>query len=306
MCEKNADCGEGSVCLGGAFGILQGECRKSCTANTDCRAPDYECAKPDPVPTADGGVAPAAAGAFAVPAQCQALPKTDQLAANQAGLACDVGPDAGVSPCGDGFCSGGACSGVCTTDAHCGANGACIDIGTAGSLGLCQETCSVDTDCARYVKNGQVGCNDVGTRKLCGAKQFPLDPGLVGKACTMDAECGSGQCAQTLGLAGTPAPGGYCTLIGCTNSTECGGGTCLGTAPISGCYSSCKADTDCRSGYTCQDRASGNMTTPMAKVCAPPPPVRDGGTAAPDAGTPATPATPRSPSDAGVAAPDAG
>jgi hypothetical protein len=297
-CDKDADCGQGSVCLGAALGgLLQGECRKSCNANTDCR-PNYECAKPDPVPARDGGAATAATGALAIPAQCQALPATDQLTDNQTGLACSTAPDAGVSPCGDGVCAAGACTGVCTTDSHCGANGACIDVGLPGSAGTCQETCNVDTDCARYVKNGDIGCNPSGARKLCGLKQFPLDPGLVGKACTATTECGSGECAQTLGLQGTPAPGGYCTLLGCADSTSCGGGTCLGTAPISGCYVNCKADTDCRSGYQCQDRATGNTTTPMAKVCAPIPPVRDGGVAsgATDAATP-SPAV-----DAGVAA----
>lgn len=296
QCEKNADCGEGSVCLGAAFGILQGECRKSCAANTDCRSPDYECAKPDPVAARDGGVAPPATGALAIPAQCQALPKADQLADNQTGVACSTAPDAGVSPCGDGFCFGGACTGICTADSHCGANGACIDVGLPGSAGTCQETCNVDTDCARYVKNGDVGCNTAGARKLCGAKQYPLDPGLVGKACTADTECGSGTCTQTLGLPGVPTPGGYCTLIGCADNTQCGGGTCVGTAPVSACYLSCKADTDCRSGYQCQDRAIGTMAAPMtAKVCAPIPPVRDGGTptAGSDGGTPV---------DAGVAA----
>jgi hypothetical protein len=61
-------------------------------------------------------------------------------------------------------------------------------------------------------------------------------------------------------------------------------------SPISGCYANCKADTDCRSGYTCQDRATGNMTTSMAKICAPPPAVRDAGAPANanDAGKPST------------------
>jgi hypothetical protein len=297
-CERDADCGQGSVCLGAAFGLLQGECRKGCMSNADCRAPDYECAIPDPLPARDGGVAAPTTGGLALAAQCQAVPKTDQLSDNQTGVACSNRADAGVSPCGDGFCAGAACSGICTTDSHCGAGGACVDVGLPGSMGTCQETCTVDTDCARYVQNGTVGCNQAGARKLCGAKQFPLAPGLVGKTCATTAECGAGRCEQSLGLPPVPAPAGYCTIIGCTDSAQCGGGTCVGTL-LAACYANCKADTDCRAGYQCQDRATGGMTSTTAKVCAPIPPVRDGGVAGPtnDAATP-----PATASDAGVAA----
>jgi len=299
-CGKDSDCGPGSVCLGAALGLLRGECRKSCTSNTDCRAPEYECAKQMiPTRTNDAGVANPGAAGLALAPQCQALPKTDKLADNQTGLACvaEGTPDAGVSPCGDGFCAAGACTGICVKDSDCGANAACVPTGILpGSAGTCQETCSVDTDCARYVKNGGIGCIDVDTRKLCGPKQFPLDPGLVGKACTANTECGSGDCATTLGTAAVPAPGGYCSLLGCTADAQCGGGTCVGSNFGSRCYANCTADTQCRTGYTCQERATVGMTT--GKVCAPPTPVRDGGTPSTDSGTPSTPVTP---SDAGVA-----
>jgi hypothetical protein len=195
-CSKDADCGQGSVCLGAVLGVLRGECRKSCSANTDCRAPDYECAK-QMLPASDAGAAAVGAGAAALAPQCQALPKTNHLTDNQTGLACETTPDAGVSPCGDGFCFAGACTGVCVKDSDCGSNAACIPTGVLpGSGGTCQETCNVDSDCARYGKAGlNIGCVASDSRKLCTQKS----------TCENNSQCPTGTVCTERTFNGMPA-----------------------------------------------------------------------------------------------------
>ncbi|MDB4974917.1 MAG: hypothetical protein JWN48_3258 [Myxococcaceae bacterium] len=276
-CSSNADCGSGAVCLGSALNFLKGECRKSCTSNSDCRE-GYECAKQAEVP-ADAGL-PTTIAALRLPDQCQAKPKADTLAAGQAGAACTTPTDGGVATeCGDGFCAGGSCSGICNEDSTCGVGAVCIPNGFYGSAGTCQQACTADRDCKQFKANGTVGCIEANARKICGAKVFPLAPGVVGTACTADAQCGTtGQCQDTLGLRQTPAPGGYCSVLGCQDDSVCGGGTCAAGT----CYAGCTSDASCRSGYTCQSvRVSAQVN---AQVCAP------AGTATTgDAGTPTTP-----------------
>jgi hypothetical protein len=274
-CTSNAQCGVGGVCFGGAAGS-PGECRKSCTATSECGA-GQECATQGTALNGllgggrDGGVAQ-----VLLPSTCQGLPTADKLV-DQVGRACTAQNAAQV--CGDGICTAGACTGVCASNADCGTDGLCRPIGVYGSQGLCVETCNVDTDCARFSAGG-IGCNDVAGVKTCGAKQFPLAAGVVGKACTPATEavdCGAtGDCAEQVGLPPVSAPGGYCSLSPCDNDSMCGGGSCVGTTAASRCYAKCASDTECRTGYSCQERAL--ISGSQGKICAPIAPVRDGGT----------------------------
>lgn len=282
-CENNAACGEGGVCLGAAFGgLVMGECRKGCAAPTDCRT-GYECAKR--ATTADGGVVGGNLPGVDLPAQCQALPATPQLGPNQAGAACSNAADAGAalnSACGTGTCTLGTCSATCVNDSTCGAGSACVPNGYYGTTGSCQETCAQDTDCNQYSATGNIGCVDVNGRKLCTAKQFPLASGVLGTACEEASSCGRGAtCATTLGgsiINPTLAPDGYCTLNGCQDDSVCTDGVCIAGLAGGRCYKSCTIDSQCRSGYSCQERLTAGEVN--AKVCAP--------TGAPrsDAGTP--------------------
>lgn len=295
-CTNNADCGEGGVCFGALLTISPGECRKSCSATSDCRSPEYECAKQPEAPVPDGGVRDGGAngiGALRLPNTCQGFFKADQLTDNQTGLACD--PDDAMSTvCGDGFCAAGSCTGICNKNADCGANGACI-AALYGSVGLCAETCNADSDCTGFAQGG-IGCNEADGQKLCGPKVFPLAPGIVGNACTADTQCSTGDCATALGVQQTPAPDGYCSLLGCSEDAQCGGGTCASSGLGSRCYKNCTSNDGCRTGYSCQPRAAVGMRT--VNVCAP-------GASTPDAGTPvlASDAGTSTPTDAG--APDA-
>jgi Cys-rich repeat protein len=276
-CTNDANCGEGGVCFGAIGALFQGECRKGCKANTDCR-PGYECAQMATAP--DGGTIGGALGRL--PSQCQALPPTQTLGPNQAGAACNDNPDAGTAlnhACDPGACALGACTATCVNDSTCGAGAACIPNGIYGTTGSCQETCAVDTDCNQFAR-GDVGCIDVNGRKLCGPKLFPLAPGVLGKACTEDTDCGKGSCAQTLGGGFTPpaAPGGYCTLNGCQDDSVCTGGACISNGFAGNrCYDGCTVDSECREGYSCQERTSATMVA--TKVCAPATAPRDAGTA---------------------------
>ncbi|MET0286112.1 MAG: hypothetical protein ABW352_16645 [Polyangiales bacterium] len=269
-CTNSANCGQGGVCVGAIGGIVMGECRKSCAAATDCRS-GYECAKVQA--TADAGTA--GAGLLGqLPAQCQALPPTQTLGPDQAGKACSDAADAGVAlnaACDPGFCALGSCSATCVNDSTCGANSVCVPNGIYGTTGSCQETCNADADCNQFSPTGSVGCVEANGRKLCTLKQYPLDTGVLGKACEASSECGRGAtCATTLGggfLNPTPAPGGYCTLNGCQNDSVCTGGVCVGNGAGARCYDSCSVDGECRTGYSCQDRVTSGMAT--SKVCAP-------------------------------------
>lgn len=257
-CTSDSQCGAGGVCFGNTFGLLQGECRKGCASNSDCR-PEYECAKLQNL--ADGGAPPAAIKRL-FPNQCQARPMPDKLTDRSVGTPCGEQADGGVASCASGYCAGNYCTGTCLEDSTCGAGAACLVSNAYGTIGSCQETCNVDTDCKRYTAGGNIGCIDVEGKKLCGPKVLPLEPNVVGKACTENENCGAtGECADTLNR--VPAPGGYCSLLGCQDDTVCGGGSCVGSR----CYVTCASDTDCRSGYACQDRVNAGMTS--VKVCAP-------------------------------------
>ncbi|MDB4989214.1 MAG: Multiple EGF-like-domain protein 3 precursor [Myxococcaceae bacterium] len=295
-CSSDTDCGSNAVCLGAALGIFKGECRHSCTSNADCRD-GYECAMQAEIP-ADAGLPPALT-TLRLPSQCQAKPAANVLT-GQAGTPCTNRNDGGVATeCGAGFCAGNACTGVCTEDSTCGAGAVCVQNGFYGSAGTCTQSCGSDTDCKTYKANGNVGCIAAGSRMVCGPKVYAIAPNMVGKACAADADCGTtGQCLTAIGLAQTPTPGGYCSVIGCQDDSVCGGGSCI--AATATCAAPCTSDASCRPGYSCQSLNSTART--RVDVCAP----SGDGTKPTDAGTRPTDAGTK-PTDAGVSAlPDAG
>jgi hypothetical protein len=285
-CASDAECGTGGVCLAALTGLgsqLKGECRHGCKSDADCRD-GYECATERQAPNSAGSPG---LGLLALPASCQAKPEVVQLT-DQVGKSCEV--DGKSTLCGEGFCTGSYCSGACNVkdDSSCGAKAACLSNNFYGSGGTCEQTCTVDADCTQYAPGGDTGCVEGSTPKLCGPKRFPLDTNVVGKDCTDGAGCGNyGTCANTLGVPGAAAPCGYCTMPGCQDDTVCGGGSCVGVAIISACYVNCTADTQCRAGYTCQDKTTTQMKA--VKVCAVTPVARDGGVAsASDSGSSTT------------------
>lgn len=262
-CSADSACGEGGVCFGALGELLRGECRRTCATDADCRE-GYECAKL--TGTGDAG------GGLELPSTCQPRLVTTPLPADTVGKACTEATAVGM--CGDGICANGACTGPCTTDIDCGAGAKCQLTLSYGTLGACVETCAQDADCHQYTgPGGGVGCIE----GVCNAKVFPLDPGVVGNACTEDAQCGaSGACATSVGLPARAAPGGYCSLQGCSETSQCGGGACIGSAFASRCYKSCAGEADCREGYTCQERMT--IEGMPQSICAPTPPAADAGT----------------------------
>lgn len=290
-CANDADCGSEGACLGALGSFLLGECRKMCSADDDCRHDGYECAKQGQA-DADAG-AQAAATLLRLPNQCQAKPTPDLLMDDQVGAICGNNDD-GVASCGHGYCTPSGCSGICTEDRTCGKGGVCVQNGFYGSAGVCAQTCTVDTDCRSYKATGAVGCVVAADgRRLCTLKQYPLDPNVVGAACTVATAsspatgCGAhGECSASVG--GSEAPGGYCTLSGCPDDSVCGGGACIAVGLSSHCYARCTGDASCRPGYSCVGIPNFSGTS-AADVCVPTP-------VAPDAGS----AAPSEPSDASV------
>jgi hypothetical protein len=110
--------------------------------------------------------------------------------------------------------------------------------------------------------NGNTGNTGDGGGNAGDAGDTPLEPGVVGKACTADTDCGaSGECRDPLrggtyadeNLGSSGPTGGYCTA-NCVSDAECGeGGVCFGTGRRGGeCRKSCAAAADCeRDNYEC-------------------------------------------------------
>jgi hypothetical protein len=266
-CTNDSSCGANGSCFGAIPGLFNGECRKKCTSDGDCRD-GYECAKL----TNAGGDA-GAASPIPLPSTCQPKIKPVQVMANAVGKACTA--ENAAATCGGGGCTAGSCSALCLADGECGTGARCQPVPFYGTLGVCIETCSADNECNQFAgESGGVGCN----MGVCGPKVFPLPPNVVGNACTMRSDCGgSADCATTLGAPARAAPGGYCSLASCASNDQCGGGVCIGVTGVSRCYKGCAANTDCRTGYTCQQRM--NIDGDMAGICAPAPAtMMDGGT----------------------------
>lgn len=220
-CTSSSDCPAGSVCSD------SGDCLKSCTTDADCPRSDYLCTGFDDVP---GDVCFVAGVGTGAPGDaCTSV--TD----------CTGGTD-GICFAGD---PGGYCSEVCSSNAdcpfgsHCGSNGACFD------------TCGTDIDC-----RSQYGCGDL---DFDGQKECMVvanGPGQVGDSCSVQRDCSGGVygfCAT-----GTNYPNGSCTVFCGPGAGSCGSGSFCSNAfqqPL--CLESCTSDTQCRSGYTCEDLGDG-------------------------------------------------
>jgi hypothetical protein len=290
-CMTNADCGEGGACQGafagiGGIGATLGRCVKSCTDSTECRD-GYRCVNGlgMPVVAAPDAGAPMNPGAGLLGGNtCAPVPATDKLADGIVGSMCTADGD-----CGDGRCMtmattstypGGYCTGSCLADSDCGAKGSCTP-GLVGGVGTCYLSCASDADCDR----DGYRCRTSGTRMQCVPGAAPLPDGVVGNACTGDAQCGGAAMSCGARLGRNDAPGGYCTQR-CVNSSDCGTcGVCVGGmggfgagAANGTCYKSCADTSGCREGYTCGP-AGRTGTAAMQNICSvtPPPPAEDAG-----------------------------
>jgi hypothetical protein len=269
-CGSDDQCGEGGVCFGALFGN-GGECRRKCSAGSDCLE-GQECATTNvDLDEVDAGID---LGQFKSPDTCQPLPPVVKLGANVTGKTCTKDDDCGGGTCDDPDAEGGgACTGVCAANADCGEGGVCIP-GLYGSSGRCSESCSVDTDCQNDAHGW--GCGQSGGVKVCVRKPDPLPAGTLGKACapeTEDTDCLTGTCRER-GFSRETYPGGYC-ISRCSADTDCGSdGVCINGQT---CFKKCGATSECRPEYDCKKHPMGMNSS--STVCFPKP------VAASDAGT---------------------
>jgi hypothetical protein len=139
----------------------------------------------------------------------------------------------------------------------------------AGNQAVCVPRCKADADCS-----ATTGCNTVTGICEAGAQQ----PGLIGAACTTDAQCAAGaRCATEKDSKGV-YPGGYCTRT-CSAAEEnqpCAGGdgVCVGLQADNGtkgyvCFRGCTTGVDCRrSEYICSADATRLIDGDLG-VCVP-------------------------------------
>lgn len=227
------------------------------------------------------------------------------LTANTAGKACTDDGDCGTGSCekqlnaaGGGLLGpstvpapGGYCSFNCKLNADCGAGGVCIGANATGGFGFgntgganqaasgqCLKRCDSSSQCrdgyrcldsnngrAMESGNAEPATNATGSCQVA-PETDTLEPGVVGKECMGEADCGGGWCMANSQL--TQFPGGYCTG-NCLANSDCGeGAECSqGFGGPGTCYRTCEADGDCgREGYRCR----GNTFAPnSAKRCVP-------------------------------------
>ena len=136
-------------------------------------------------------------------------------------------------------------------------------------LALDGAVCLSDADCA--AREVCVGKTNSATLKVPGrclarAAAGKLEDGIVGAACSGDASCGSGRCAQNTPLL-TPFPDGHCTGA-CHADADCGqGGVCLdpaGATEAGVCYRGCASDGDCaREHYRCTPLGDGRRVVTL-------------------------------------------
>ena len=195
------------------------------------------------------------------------------LADGIVGSACTSAAD-----CGSGSCMqtipivnttypGGYCTGQCSRDDECGAEGVCVP-GLLGRSGSCYLRCDDAHPCER----DGYRCRVVSGVGRCIAAPQPLADGVVGSACENDSDCGGAAMSCNTTLGSNAAPGGYCSTA-CAISEDCGaGGVCINGISIvtisSGrCLKACSAPDECRAGYACT--TFGGPSSGPAGACTP-------------------------------------
>jgi hypothetical protein len=155
----------------------------------------------------------------------------------------EVGATGGVTSTGGASASGGdPGNGGSTSTGGAGTGGAASTGGAAA-----QVTCMATSDC----QPGQ-WCSDVDfTTASYYCASNPSGSGIIGAACTSNADCLSGWCRA----GGYPA--GNCSTL-CRDNADCGSAaTCVhATNSTSGasyarCLTACDSDTDCQPGAAC-------------------------------------------------------
>ena len=225
------------------------------------------------------------------------------LTANTAGKACAADDDCGTGTCKKQLtfpgllgptsqpAPGGYCSFSCKLNADCGAGGVCVGanatagfgFGNAGgatqmAAGQCLKRCDSSSQCREGYRcldsssgramesgNAEPANNATGSCQVA-AETDQLEAGVVGNACTSEADCAGGWCMANSQL--MQFPGGYCTGD-CLADSDCGAGAecSQGFGGPGTCYRTCEADGDCgREGYRCRPNA---FDPSSAKRCVP-------------------------------------
>ena len=223
QCTDDAACGAGNHCSQ-QFGV----CLDGCAADTDCRA-GFVCGDGDG--DAINECFPGSNGPGVTGDVCAA----DADCSGGVGAFC-ITDDQGFT---DGYCSD-----QCTDDTDCAAGSHCSQ-----QFGFCLDDCASDAECRTGYACGDAD-GDASSECFRGAN----GPGAPGDACASITDCAGGVnafCADD----SQGFPGGYC-IEDCTNSMTCpGDAQCVNLSDdgsFFGCVDSCSTNTDCRSGYACQ------------------------------------------------------
>jgi hypothetical protein len=183
--------------------------------------------------------------------------------------------DANDPICLGGWPSGGYCSEFCTLSAStCAAGSTCVDFGPSKN-GLCLRECTQPSDCrAGYacesgpggkkvcVVGPEAECSDLLDNDSDGLVDCQ-DPdcggctagaGLLGTTCTAASQCQASSGSAPICF--TQMQGGYCSQF-CQSQADCGpNGLCTDSvfnSDTSQCYQRCNSNSECRTGYSCQD-----------------------------------------------------
>ncbi len=197
------------------------------------------------------------------------------------------------STCGNGsvdigeVCDGNCPTGcndnnACTKDTLTGAAATCSAQCAYSAIASCQSgdgccpagcTAQVDNDCVcnpttscaaqglncGTIFNGcaNVACGTCGNNQTCQNNVCvnTTPAAAVGQACTATAQCQLGPFAVCYSESFVGLPGGYCTIDCSANRGTCtGDSVCVNATGVGDvCADTCASNSDCRTGYTCQD-----------------------------------------------------
>ncbi len=262
-----------------ACGINGAAC-KSCTPNA-CLAVGStggQCAVPD-AGTTDSGIPPGPndAGRFVTGNACTG---PADCSINGSDTTCRT-----MTAQLNGTYPGGYCTKSCSQQSLCADDAVCVTFGGATSAepnSLCAATCPtpgmVPGGCRTGYACYPLRIEDGGfaPRGVCwlypppSPDAGPYIPGTVGKACTMDSQCGpppvNAYCELGTLPDGGPTPwvGGECSAVGCTSNAACGDGVCIpfrvNNQDVGFCQRFCRnpgqgqgdeLDGGCRNAFVC-------------------------------------------------------